>query len=347
MNFIEGIEGDYIETKNNNLFFDVKGLLHPNDRKICFLRFYPDPDGDRVKNDISFTKVYDLNQRYSYLKENFPEYLFHSKELDIELQGVLNDDIKKIHTPRDYFKKLSTKENNISILETHSLKLCELFIQEGGLPKNSIGISGSPMVGLNKEDSDIDLIIYGTKECLEFQNRLKKILESSKICRKYTSDEYKIHFKNRFGGSNLTFEEFIRSEKNKLHQGKYNGIEYFIRYIKSPEDWEGKFYDYNYKNCGRIEIKAEIIESNDSIFTPCTYKIKVQKIIDENVNIKELNIKDIHEVSSFRGRYCEQALKGNNVFVEGKLEQVSYKDEKSYYRILLTDQKRDRMILVI
>ena len=71
-----------------------------------------------------------------------------------------------------------------------------------------------------------------------------------------------------------------------------------------------------------------------------------KSILDENVNIKELNIKDINEVSSFRGRYCEQAVKGDNVLIEGKLERVSYKNEKDYYRILLTDQERDRMILI-
>jgi len=345
MDFIEGIEGDYIETNDNNLFFDVKGLLHPNDRKICFLRFYPDPDGDRVRNGKQFKKIYDLNKRYLFLKDNFPNYLFYSKELDLELQGVYIKEIKNIYTPRDYYKSLDERSNMTNI-EKNSVDLCSLFINEGGVPKNSIGVSGSPMIGLNKDDSDIDLIIYGTKESLEFQNRLKKILESSKICRKYTADEYKIHFKNRFGGSNLTLEEFLRSEKNKLHQGKYKGIEFFIRYIKSPEDWQGKFSDYKYKNCGRIEIKAQIIESHDSIFTPCTYKIKVKNILYENVNIKELNIKDILEVSSFRGRYCEQAVKGDNVLIEGKLERVSYKNEKPYYRILLIDQKRDKMIII-
>ena len=346
MDFIEGIEGDYIETKKNSLFFDVKGLLHPTGKKICFLRFYPDPNGDRVRNGISYKKIYDLNKRYSFLKENFPNYLFYSKELDLELQGVNLQDIKKIYTPRDYFKSLDEK-NNATDIEEKALNLCNLLINEGGLPKDSIGVSGSPMIGLNKANSDIDLIIYGTDECLDFQNRLKQILDSSKICRMYTLEEYKIHFKNRFEGSNLTFEEFLSSEKNKLHQGIYNGIEFFIRYIKSPEDWQGNFYDYRYKNCGRIEIKAEIINSTDSIFTPCTYNIKVKNIIEEKASTKELNIKDITEVSSFRGRYCEQAIKGDNVLIEGKLERVSFKNEKEYYRILLTDQEQDRMILVI
>ena len=74
MNIIEGIEGDYIETKDSNLFFDVKGLFHPNDRKICFIRFFPSPDGDRIKEGIKYRKIYELHERYIFLKENYPKY---------------------------------------------------------------------------------------------------------------------------------------------------------------------------------------------------------------------------------------------------------------------------------
>ena len=65
LSFLKGIEGDYIETKNDGLIFDVKGLLHPKDRKICFLRFYPSPEGDRVRYGKHYKKIYDLKKRYN------------------------------------------------------------------------------------------------------------------------------------------------------------------------------------------------------------------------------------------------------------------------------------------
>ena len=95
MNFPEGIEGDYIQTKKNNLFFDVKGLLHPLDMKICYLRFYPDFNGNRERKGVKYKKVYDLNDRYIYLREHYPRYIFFSKRLDLELQGVPNWEIKR------------------------------------------------------------------------------------------------------------------------------------------------------------------------------------------------------------------------------------------------------------
>ncbi|MHA1460697.1 MAG: hypothetical protein ACTSO8_04370, partial [Promethearchaeota archaeon] len=149
MSNIAGIEGDYIETINNSLFFDVKGFLHPNDRKISFLRFYPDQNGDRIRNGRCFKKVYSLEDRYSILRANYPQYIFFSKEFDLELQGVKIEDIKKIHTPREYYDGLKLR-NDLSEIEKFSKKLCELFTIETNLPEKSIGISGSPMIGLNK-----------------------------------------------------------------------------------------------------------------------------------------------------------------------------------------------------
>jgi predicted nucleotidyltransferase len=104
MKIAEAIEGDYIETIEDNLFFDVKGLLHPNDYIISFLRFLPHPDGMRKKNGMSYKKVYKLNERYDILKKNFPKYLFYSDELGLEVQGVKRDEIKKVYTPRNFFK---------------------------------------------------------------------------------------------------------------------------------------------------------------------------------------------------------------------------------------------------
>ena len=345
MKNIEGIEGDYIETKKNNLFFDVKGLVHPNDRKICFLRFYPHPDGDRIKKGINFKKVYNINERYSFLRKNFPDYLFYSKNLDLELQGVKNDDIKCIYNPRDCFQILKN-EDNLTNIENYSKKLCDFFINEGNIPENSIGITGSIMVGLNKEDSDIDIIIYGTKICLKFQEKLNEILKKTNICRKYNLEEFKTHYEWRAGGSNISFEEFSRSERRKLHQGKYYKKDFFIRYIKSPEDWKGNFYDYEYKNFGRIKLKADIIDSKDSIFTPCSYKINSIKILESTMKLNNINIRDINEINSFRGRFCEHASEGERVLIEGKLEKVNFKNKKEYLRILLSDPIYDKMIII-
>jgi len=345
MKITNGIEGDYIETKEDHLFFDVKGLFHPTNCIICFLRFFPHPDGERIKNGINFKKVYKLNERYAFLREKYQKYLFFCRELDLEVQGVKKKEIKKIYTPRTFFKKL-LEDNNLSISEKHSKDLCELFTNEGNLSENSIGITGSIMVGLNTEESDIDIIIYGTETSLKFQEKLAQIFEKSNNCRKYNIDEYKSHYNWRVGGSDIPFEDFVKVEQRKQHQGKFMSYDFFIRYIKSPKDWKGKFYDYKHKNLGRIKLKAEIVDSKDSIFTPCSYRINSIKILDSSTNSNNINIRNISEINSFRGRFCEQARENEKVLVEGKLERVIFKKEMEYYRILLSDPIHDKMIII-
>lgn len=345
MKIPEGIEGDYLETKETNLFFDIKGYHHPQDRKICFLRFYPDKNGERTKEGKNYKKIYSLDERYLKLREDYPQYLFFSNELDLELQGVEIKDIKKIYTPREYYDVLKMRKD-LSEIEKHSKNLSELLITDGSVPEDAIGISGSPMIGLSKDNSDIDVIIYGTRASLEFQDRLKTLFKASNNIRMYNSKEYKIHYKWRVGGSNTSYEDFLKSEKRKLHQGKFHGIDFFIRYIKSPKDWNGTYYDYNFKNLGRIKIKAKIVNSTNSIFTPCSYKIKCLTVVESNLIRKDIDLNALNEITSFRGRFCEQAREGEEVLVEGKLEEVNYKNSKKYFRILLTDQIQDKMIII-
>ncbi len=239
-----------------------------------------------------------------------------------------------------------TERSQFSKIEKFSKDICDLFINEGDLNENSIGITGSTMIGLNTNDSDIDIIIYGTTPSLKFQEKLKKVFDKSTILRRYNIDEFKSHYHWRVGGSGILFEDFLKIEKRKQHQGKFVNYDFFIRYIKSPEDWKGNFYDYKYKNCGRVKLKANIINSEDNIFTPCSYKIKPIKIIGTTNSLRKKNLRNIIEISSFRGRFCEQAKQGEKVFVEGKLEKVNYKDKPEYFRILLTDHTQDRMIII-
>ena len=323
MRIVEAIEGDYIETKKENLYFDVKGLLHPDDYIICFLRFFPHPEGERMKNGINYKKVYKLNERYAFLRKHYPKYLFPSKELDLEVQGVHKEEIKKVYSPRNFFEDL-LERNCLFNSENRSKDLCQLLINKGNLSKSSIGITGSTMIGLNTEDSDIDLIIYGTETSLKFQENMAQIFEKSNNCRKYNLDEYRSHYGWRVGGSNIPFEDFLRSEQRKLHQGKFFNHDFFIRYITSPKDWNGSFYDYQYKNCGRIKLKAEIIDAKYSIFTPCLYKINPIKILAKRITSKKIKLKDINSINSFRGRFCEHAREKETVLVEGKLENETF-----------------------
>ncbi|MEM2875842.1 MAG: hypothetical protein QXL67_02685, partial [Candidatus Bathyarchaeia archaeon] len=77
MNFLENPrEGEVLETWDN-IFFDVKGLIHPPDRIVAFIRFFPSADGDRVKDGKKYRKVYSLKDRYRLLEDSLSKYLVY------------------------------------------------------------------------------------------------------------------------------------------------------------------------------------------------------------------------------------------------------------------------------
>jgi predicted nucleotidyltransferase len=50
-------------------------------------------------------------------------------------------------------------------------------------------------------------------------------------------------------------------------------------------------------------------------------------------------------VVSFRGRFCEQARRGEWVIAQGKVERVIERDGSEYYRIILGNKPSDFMII--
>jgi predicted nucleotidyltransferase len=138
----------------------------------------------------------------------------------------------------------------------------------------------------------------------------------------------------------MRFEDFARVESRKAFQGKFDGTDYFIRFVKEWGETNEQYGDVCYKNCGYAKITATIKDDSEALFTPCTYGI-------ENVKVVEgARLKSIREIVSFRGRFCEQAKKGEKVVAQGKVEHVTIKKQgKEYYRIILGNKPSDYMVL--
>jgi predicted nucleotidyltransferase len=120
----------------------------------------------------------------------------------------------------------------------------------------------------------------------------------------------------------------------------YEGTDYFIRFVKDWSQVTEQYGDVCYKNAGYAKITATIADDAEALFTPCTYSI-------EKVTVAEdAKLEPISEVVSFRGRFCEQARKGEAVTAQGKVEHVTDKrNGQAYYRVILGNKPSDYMVL--
>jgi predicted nucleotidyltransferase len=332
-------EGDLIETQHG-LIFDVKGLVHPRTEIIAFIRYFPDISGEREKDSVRYEKVYSLEERFDLLASKFPQYLRYDSVIDEKLCKVPIQDIEKIYDPIKKLEEMSSSED-LDPLEQKVLNLAKLLRTNAGLALNSIGVSGSVLADLHTPSSDIDIIVYGSENCRKAYLAIEAMLKDSSLTIKpYTRRELQDLFAFRSKDTIVSFEDFVRTESRKLLQGKFDGADYFLRFVKDWNEVEEQYGDVTFKNLGYTRIKTRVIDTSESIFTPCTY------VVEETKPLAGLKDVAIRKIVSFRGRFCDQARKGETVVAQGKIEQVSdNRSHDQHFRLLIGNQPSDYIIL--
>jgi predicted nucleotidyltransferase len=132
-------EGDFVET-SEHLIFDVKGLIHPCDRIISFLRYVPASEGDREKNGVHYRKIYDLERRWDYLRKHYPEYVHFDDFLGRELQSVPLSKLSVHHEPKNKLKAL-LKNGGRDQVERDAVELAEYLAGKARISTDDVGIS--------------------------------------------------------------------------------------------------------------------------------------------------------------------------------------------------------------
>ena len=332
-------EGDLIRT-SDNVIFDVKGSVHPPDKVVAFPRYIPTKEGTRGRVANLYGKVYNLAERFRYLQTHSPELIVFDPVFGEKICEVPVTAITKHFQPVQKLKNLRERKK-LADLELKAITLAETLRENADIPWSSIGVSGSIMAGLFTPKSDIDPLVYGAKNCRRAYAALETLLKDENSRYKpYTKDELRTLFEFRSKDTRMTFEDFVRVEQRKAFQGKYDGVDYFVRFVKDWDEASEQYGDVIYKNAGYAKIIATVADDAEALFTPCTYKLENVKIIEGP------RVEPITEVTSFRGRFCQQAQTGEKGTVQGKVEHV--KDTRNYYehyRVIIGGNPSDYMAL--
>ena len=335
---IKAREGDLLET-TDNILFDVKGLVHPSNRVVAFLRYVPDPDGDRERAGMRYRKVYALSERYALLGQAFPQYLVYDPVFNERLCEVPFEAVKQHHQPTHRLQDLRYKDE-LDEVERTALRFAELLKENAGVPWSKLGISGSILVRLHTSTSDVDPTVYGSETGNKVYSTLRQMLGDRKsLLKPYSLEELKELFDFRSKDTITSFEDFVRTDSRKALQGKFMGRDYFVRFVKDWNEVKEQYGTILYKPVGYAKIKAKVMDDSEAIFTPCCYRIENAEILEGP------HVKPIEEIVSFRGRFCEQAKSGEVVIAQGKVERVQREGHREHFRLLLGNKVSDHMIL--
>lgn len=326
----EALEGYFLTTKEN-LVFDVKGISHPADRIIAFVRYVPVEFGLEDKPQRkTHLKLYALADRYDFLKKNFPDYLFQDPMGRGLLQAVTKDRISKIHDPTIRLEEIIEKNEKDS-LETKTSEFAQYLLNSSSIEKKYLGVSGSILVNLHTKYSDLDFVVYGRKNGLKLYNAMSELFHSEPKFRRYNRDNLGELWVNRGQTKQINLASFVIAEKNKLLQGKFEGIDFYIRLVPFPDEVQEPYQKTKIESIDVIEIEATIASDENSIFSPVTYTLEDVSIIHST---KELDVIP-DRIFSVRGRYCELAKKDDRVKLKGKLEKVSLNGRTDFYQLVL------------
>ncbi len=152
---------DFIYTADD-LFFATTNYLHPEDRIISFLRYIPDQEGERSKNNSRYSKV-DSKQAYEFINRYHPDYLFDCDITNAKMMGVPLNKVSEILKPNDRLKEIIKHPTNELFKKV--VEVAAFFHEHAGISYQHMGISGSILPGLcDLKNSDIDLMIIGEKK---------------------------------------------------------------------------------------------------------------------------------------------------------------------------------------
>jgi predicted nucleotidyltransferase len=273
---------DFLKTKEDWIFA-VADYAHPKGIR-CLLRYVPDHSGDRTVGGITYRKL-DFDDSFEFLRQTRPEYVQ-------DLHVVPEKDVRKFYKPEQRLPKVAEYDVRVNKIVT--------ILKEGGIPLDRMGISGSMLLGLQNQSSDIDFVVYGPDWW-----KARDLIEDAKSDGQVQDlDEEmwrKIYSKR---SPEISFEEFVAHEARKGNRGVLDNTYFDLLFTR---DWSQIEPSLPGKVIGRCSIVADVIDAEFAYDNPAIFKLD----------------HEIGEIHCYTHTYAGQALPGERIEANGVLEETN------------------------
>ncbi len=332
---------DAIETKEG-IIFRVFGYSHPPNSYLCDAEYASskifqskDPRAPRSSKDQLYFKFYN-DEGMKLVAKKYPEYLIFHEMLNLSLIGVKEDYIVHYRKPEERLHKLLDAEPADELLAAMQ-RVLMISLSNSGLRIEDFGVFGSMLHGFHHPSySDIDFTVYGKEENAKIRQTLETLYadKMSGLHNEFESDQAMAGKDWRF--KNFSVEDFVWHQRRKQIYGLYDD-KASGRTIKTEFEpvkaWTEIESEYNPKTRivqkGWVKLKAKVISDDEAPFIPSIYGIEPLEVLSgppEAINAKR--------VFSFMEEFRQQAMNGEEVIIEGNLEEVAAKP--SFSQVTLT-----------
>ncbi|MEM3737082.1 MAG: hypothetical protein QXJ75_03185 [Candidatus Bathyarchaeia archaeon] len=319
------------------LYFCVVGYTHPPDRVMAYLKYISAKDGEwgsagrRFKRILPYYTIPHIRETLNFLRENFPEYVFHDRYLETDFSAVPLKSITFHFCPEERLRRLlevGCKDE----LESAAVQLVSKLSEESRVSTEFFGVTGSILIGIHRlAVSDIDLTILGRENALKVKDALLKLYTSkSGSIKKFSGALMEEWCKSKAEHYPLTCNEAKVIYGRSWNRGIFNDVNFSVHPIRLDKEVADVYGRRAFRHIGPVEVEAAIKDASDSIFLPATYRVTDARVVSG------VEVDGIEEVVSFEGLYGGIFREDEVISVRGILEEVrDVQSGRAYYRVVV------------
>jgi predicted nucleotidyltransferase len=272
---------DFIEDRDGWLY---AVSTYDNREKVgCVLRYVPRESGERFRQDGRRFHKLDFDEAYALIRCVKPAYANAVQRVPVE-------DVVRVYKPEEELASICARNQKVR-------RLASLFSLPGGI----LGCTGSFLCGLENEESDIDLVVYG-KAWFTAQEQLRKMIEEGVINDLSPEMWQKVYAKREPA---IPYPVFVLHEKRKWNRGEIEGTYFDLLYTRAYGDL-GNVPTERGKVLDRRCIRARVRDASLAFDNPAVYRVQHE---------------EISQVLSFTHTYSGQALAGEIIEAKGVCEE--------------------------
>lgn len=245
-------------------------------------------------------KLYTAKNYRTFLetfRKNFPNYVYFCPFRGKEVIATPLSAIEKVYVPKESLQLLLKKKSEDN-LQKIAIDFIKLLSNESGISLEDFGIHGSIALGMHTEKSDIDIVVYGSRNFRKLEKTINKLVDAGTLS--YV-------FNNRLDAA-------------RRFKGRYRNKIFMYNAIRKPEETRIKHGAQKFTPLHPVKFKCIVGDDSEAMFRPAIYKIQNYKPENQASNLPEEKIPEI--VVSNIGCYRNVARKGEGLSVSGMLERV-------------------------
>lgn len=306
-------DGDAFLSRDNFIFYTF-GYEHPDRRTLAFLKYIPSQFSSlfpleylparwklrstQLVRPKTLYSVIGLQKTIEAFHRSFPDYLYYCPYRNKEVLCPPRSATKRVYVPSQRLKALLTKKRR-NRLQDSTLELVNLLLNSSGVPLEDLGVHGSIALGMETDQSDIDLVVYGTQNFRRLEAAVDKLAKEGAL-------EYS--FSNRLDSA-------------RRQRGRFGVRPFVYTAVRKREEITTRYGDYKYSVIAPVEFHCRVIDDNEAMFRPALYTIDK---IETSRQASHLERYTPNTVVSMIGMYRNIARKGDYVEVSGILERTEH-----------------------